>query len=206
MVPDSTDEGFEDEPNPDPVYIIEDFKEQLVLILAPEPIDEGFEEEAPPDPVSGEFKEQLFLVLVSEGSPGSASASEGSPGLCCRLPELCACSGRPPGRPPELCQLSVTAPPQRTRPHSTQSPVIVGGSMGLQHKCCHRGHCAHSRKGGQLRGPTPSPDKTFPLASALPSLPPWFPPRTSRSASLRRKHVGVANTSSSHIAACTGLH
>lgn len=78
--------------------------------------------------------------------------------------------------------------------------------QGLQHKCCHWGHGAHSSKGGRLRSTTLSPDKTFPLASALPSLPPSFPPRTSRSASLRRKHVGVANTSSSHIPACTGLH
>ncbi|KAK5622912.1 hypothetical protein CRENBAI_022517 [Crenichthys baileyi] len=90
LVPESPDEGFEDEPPPDPVHVTEGFKEQLVHILASEPIDEGFEEEALPDPVFGEFKEQLFLVLVSEGSPdsvpvsggpaGSASASEGSPG------------------------------------------------------------------------------------------------------------------------------
>ncbi|KAK5600588.1 hypothetical protein CRENBAI_010394 [Crenichthys baileyi] len=40
---------------------------------------------------------------ASEGSPGSASASEGSPGLRRCPPEPCACWGRPPGRPPELC-------------------------------------------------------------------------------------------------------
>ncbi|KAK5601454.1 hypothetical protein CRENBAI_026205 [Crenichthys baileyi] len=33
----------------------------------------------------------------TEGSPGSAFASEGSQGLRRRPPELCACSGRPPG-------------------------------------------------------------------------------------------------------------
>ncbi|KAK5604200.1 hypothetical protein CRENBAI_021316 [Crenichthys baileyi] len=80
LVPESPDEGFEDEPPPDPV-----------------PEDEGFEEEAPPDPVSGEFKEQLVLVLVSKGSPdsvpvsgdpvGSASASEGSPGTMNSKPD-----------------------------------------------------------------------------------------------------------------------
>ncbi|MED6274397.1 hypothetical protein CHARACLAT_015970 [Characodon lateralis] len=89
LVPESPDEGFEDEPPPDPVHVIEGFKEQPVLVLASEPIDEGFEEEAPPDPVSGEFKEQLVLVLVSEGSSdfvplssgpvGSVPVSEGSP-------------------------------------------------------------------------------------------------------------------------------
>ncbi|KAK5610914.1 hypothetical protein CRENBAI_024687 [Crenichthys baileyi] len=67
LVPVSPDEGFEDEPPPDPVP--EGFKEQLDLILASEPIDEGFEDEAPPIPVSGEFKEQLVLVPVSNGSP-----------------------------------------------------------------------------------------------------------------------------------------
>ncbi|KAK5608747.1 hypothetical protein CRENBAI_020961 [Crenichthys baileyi] len=40
-------------------------------------MDEGFEEEAPSDPVSGEFKEQLDLVLVSEGSPHSVPVSGG---------------------------------------------------------------------------------------------------------------------------------
>ncbi|KAK5605224.1 hypothetical protein CRENBAI_019358 [Crenichthys baileyi] len=55
---------------------------------------------------------------ASEGSPGSASASEvspgsaseGSPGIRSRRPELCACSGRPPGRPPELCACSGRPP------------------------------------------------------------------------------------------------
>ncbi|KAK5606303.1 hypothetical protein CRENBAI_023695 [Crenichthys baileyi] len=122
------DEGFEEEEPPDPVF--EGFKEQFVLVLASEHLDEGFEEKAPPDPVSGEFKEQFVLVLASEprdeGSPGSASASEGSPGSASegspasasegspgirrRLPELCACSGRPPGRPPELCACSGRPP------------------------------------------------------------------------------------------------
>ncbi|KAK5618430.1 hypothetical protein CRENBAI_018464 [Crenichthys baileyi] len=121
------DEGFEEEEPPDPVS--GDFKGQFLLVLASEPLDEGFEEEAPPDPVSGDFKEQFVLVLASEprdeglpgsasasegspgsasaseGSPGSASASEGSPGIRGRPPELCACSGRPPGRPPELSQI-----------------------------------------------------------------------------------------------------
>ncbi|MEQ2249958.1 hypothetical protein ILYODFUR_034891 [Ilyodon furcidens] len=78
LVPESPDEGFEDEPPLDPVHVIEGFKEQLVLVLASEPIDEDFEEEAPPDPVSGEFKEQLVLILVSEGSPDSVPVS-GSP-------------------------------------------------------------------------------------------------------------------------------
>ncbi|KAK5610357.1 hypothetical protein CRENBAI_006385 [Crenichthys baileyi] len=89
LVPESSVEGFEEEPPLDPVHVIEGFKEQLVLVLASEPIDTGFEEEAPPDPVSGEFKEQLVLILLSEGSPdsvpvsggpvGSVPVSEGSP-------------------------------------------------------------------------------------------------------------------------------
>ncbi|KAK5619563.1 hypothetical protein CRENBAI_013049 [Crenichthys baileyi] len=78
LVPEPCDEGFEDEPPPEPVP--ERFKKELILVLASEPRDEGFEEEATPDPVSEEFKEQLVLVLASEGPPGSASVSEGLPG------------------------------------------------------------------------------------------------------------------------------
>ncbi|KAK5617231.1 hypothetical protein CRENBAI_010029 [Crenichthys baileyi] len=56
--------------------------ESFVLVLASEPRDKGFEEEAPSNPVPEGFKEQFFLVLVSEpraeGSPGAASVSEGS--------------------------------------------------------------------------------------------------------------------------------
>ncbi|MEQ2189825.1 hypothetical protein GOODEAATRI_029365 [Goodea atripinnis] len=123
LVPESPDEGFEDEPSPDPVQVIEGFKEQLVLVLASEPIDEGFEEEAPPDPVSGEFKEQLFLVLVTEVSPdsvpvsgrpaGSASASEGSPGST--PPEFHRVSGGSStllGRPPDQPAGSRRRPPR----------------------------------------------------------------------------------------------
>ncbi|KAK5606568.1 hypothetical protein CRENBAI_018563 [Crenichthys baileyi] len=102
--PDSCDEGFEDEPPPEPVP--EWFERKLVLVLAFEPRDEGFKEEAPPDPVSEGFKEQLVLVLASEGSPdsasasegpvGSASASEGSPGTVRAKPD-----SKPDSKPPE---------------------------------------------------------------------------------------------------------
>ncbi|MED6295622.1 hypothetical protein CHARACLAT_033655, partial [Characodon lateralis] len=69
---------------------------QLVLVLASEPKDEGFEEEAPPD-------------LVSEGSPGSASASERSPGIV---------SSKPDSRPDwPLCS------------HSPDCPELRGSSM-----------------------------------------------------------------------------
>ncbi|KAK5623014.1 hypothetical protein CRENBAI_021163 [Crenichthys baileyi] len=74
LVPEPCDEGFEDEPPPDPVP--ERSEEKLVLIMASEPRDEGFEEEAPLDPVSEGFKEQLVLVLASKGSLGSVPVSE----------------------------------------------------------------------------------------------------------------------------------
>ncbi|KAK5605598.1 hypothetical protein CRENBAI_009480 [Crenichthys baileyi] len=57
-------------------------QEQLVFVLASEPRDEGFEEGAPPD-------------SVSEGSPGSASASEGPSG---HVPEP---DSRPAGTTPD---------------------------------------------------------------------------------------------------------
>ncbi|KAK5619009.1 hypothetical protein CRENBAI_004084 [Crenichthys baileyi] len=128
----------------------------------------------PPDPVSGDFKEQFFLVLASEpevgvrqgsasapegspgsasapggvrqallrprrvrqallrppeGSPGSASAPEGSPGSRGRPPELCACSGRPPGRPPELCACfgppAMAPPPRPVLDHNRMKPATM---------------------------------------------------------------------------------
>ncbi|KAK5617053.1 hypothetical protein CRENBAI_016537 [Crenichthys baileyi] len=94
------DKGFEEEASPDPVS--EGFKEQLVLVLASEPRDKGFEEEASPDPVSEGFKEHLELVLASEGSPDAASASKG-PGSSASFSEgspQAAATG-PPGHVPE---------------------------------------------------------------------------------------------------------
>ncbi|KAK5603618.1 hypothetical protein CRENBAI_003524 [Crenichthys baileyi] len=70
---------------------LQGFSGKLVLVLASEPCDEGrgLRGGRPPDPVSGDFKEEFVLVLASEprdeGSPGSASASEGSPGGFARL-------------------------------------------------------------------------------------------------------------------------
>ncbi|MEQ2242632.1 hypothetical protein ILYODFUR_037903 [Ilyodon furcidens] len=55
--------------------------ESFVLVLASVSRDEGFEEGVPPDPVSGEFKEQLVLVLASEGSPDFVPVSVGPVGF-----------------------------------------------------------------------------------------------------------------------------
>ncbi|MED6243937.1 hypothetical protein ATANTOWER_030643 [Ataeniobius toweri] len=85
LVPESCDEGFEDEPPSEPVP--ERFKERLVLILASNPRDEGFEEEATTDPVSEGFKEQLVLVLASEVSPGTVKSKPDSKAVhVCFLP------------------------------------------------------------------------------------------------------------------------
>lgn len=69
--------------------------------------------------------------------------------------------------------------------------------QGLKIQCWYSGQCPLP-EGHQLLGPTQSPDKIFPLATALPSLPPLLSPCTSRRVSLRTKHVGVANTSPPH--------
>ncbi|KAK5624098.1 hypothetical protein CRENBAI_015014 [Crenichthys baileyi] len=96
--------------------------ERFVLVLASEPRDKGFEEEAPPDPDSEGFKEQLVLVLasegpadsasVSEGPVGAASASEGTPGSASGYegsPDSKPGSkpdSKPDSKPPEFHQVS----------------------------------------------------------------------------------------------------
>ncbi|KAK5608194.1 hypothetical protein CRENBAI_002723 [Crenichthys baileyi] len=129
LIPEPCDEGFEDEPPPDPVP--ERFEKELVLVFASEPRDEGFEEEAPPDPVSEGFTEQLVLVLASEGPPdsasvsegpvGDASAYEGSAGTVKAKPD-----SKPDSKPPEFHRVSGGSSTLLGRPPDQGSSSLLG--------------------------------------------------------------------------------
>ncbi|MEQ2184797.1 hypothetical protein GOODEAATRI_011802, partial [Goodea atripinnis] len=86
LVLEPRDEGFEDGPEPVPEW----FEKELILVLASEPRDEGSEEEVLPDPVS---ESHVGAASVSEGSPSTTAASKGSPGTM---------KAKPDSKPPEF--------------------------------------------------------------------------------------------------------
>ncbi|KAK5623042.1 hypothetical protein CRENBAI_020805 [Crenichthys baileyi] len=148
------DEGFKDEPPPDPVPV--GLKKQLVLVLA---------SEGSPDAASVS-EGPVGSVPVSKGPGSSASAPEGSPqpaatGLPCHVPEE-PVGGLPPRPGPEHLLgflwgvFTELQPDSRHKPDSGPDCHQTTGSKGHPDSCLWSPSLQGPSPGPLLQGPSPS--------------------------------------------------